>query len=103
MWGRYWTGMKLWVGCELGGVGNRLGTCCWVAEWWTYRLQKKYSRYIHIGIDGKKNCLVAGIKHTSNDTVGIPILNMIGMGAMNSEKSINPTRAGYCTSNHPHR
>lgn len=46
-------------------------------------------------MDGRKNCLVAGIKHTNNDTVGIPIFTNIGMGAITSENSMNPASAGY--------
>lgn len=78
-------------------VGGRLSVVCggkWGVDE-TYRLQKKYSRYIQIGIDGKKNCLVAGIKHTSTDTVGMAILTSIGMGAMTSDSSMNPASAGY--------
>lgn len=61
----------------------------------TYRLQKKYNRYIQIGIEGKKNCRVAGIKHTNSEIVGIPILTRIGIGAITSEKIMKPAMSGY--------
>lgn len=68
----------------------------------TYRLQKKYNKYIHIGIEGRKNCLVAGIRHTNSESRGMPIFTRVGMGAMIREKSMKPARAGYWISSHPH-
>lgn len=67
----------------------------------THRLQKKYSRYIQMGMDGRKNCLVAGIKHTRSDTMGTAILTSMGMGAMAREKIMKPARAGYWMSSQP--
>lgn len=46
-------------------------------------------------IDGRKNCLVAGIKHTRSDTMGIAILKNSGIGAMVTEKIIRKARAKY--------
>lgn len=54
-----------------------------------------------MGIDGRKNCLVAGIKHTRSDTIGTAILTRMGIGAMASEKIMNPARAGYWMSSQP--
>lgn len=61
----------------------------------TYRLQKKYSKYIHIGMDGRKNCLVAGIKHTNSETRGMATLTTMGMGAIAREKIMKKAKAGY--------
>lgn len=61
----------------------------------TYRLQKKYSKYIHIGMDGRKNCLVAGIKHTNSETKGMATLTNMGMGAIAREKIMKKAKAGY--------
>lgn len=46
-------------------------------------------------MDGRKNCLVAGIRHTNSETSGIATLTKIGMGAMHKEKIMNPASAGY--------
>lgn len=80
--------------------GSRVVSCVGVVA--TYRLQKKYKRYIQIGIEGRKNCLVAGIKQTNSEIVGMPILTRIGMGAITSEKIMKPAMSGYWISNHPH-
>lgn len=56
-----------------------------------------------MGMDGRKNCLVAGIKHTNRETVGMAILTRTGMGAMTKDKSMKAARAGYWTSSHVQR
>lgn len=61
----------------------------------TYRLQKKYKRYTQIGIEGKKNCRVAGIRHTNTEIIGIPILTRIGIGAITSEMIMKPAMSRY--------
>lgn len=55
-----------------------------------------------MGIEGRKNCRVAGIRHTNSDTSGTLILTDIGMGAIAREKIMKPARAGYWMSNQPH-
>lgn len=46
-------------------------------------------------IDGMKNCLVAGIKQTRTDSMGMAILKNNGIGAMVTEKTIRKARANH--------
>lgn len=55
-----------------------------------------------MGMDGRKNCLVAGIRHTSSDTMGTATLTNMGIGAIAREKIMKPARAGYWMSSQPH-
>lgn len=92
--GRYCTGIKLRKIVSLVDLKGKLnrtfrGLCK------TYRLQKKYSKYIQIGMDGRKNCLVAGIKHTNSETSGMTTLTAIGIGAITREKIMKKAKAGY--------
>lgn len=99
MCGRYWTGIKL-----LGGSLLAEDSCEQRQrdERRTHRLQKKYNKYIQMGIEGRKNCLVAGIKHTSSDRIGTATLTNMGIGAIAREKIMKPARAGYWMSSQPH-
>lgn len=54
-----------------------------------------------MGMDGRKNCLVAGIKQTRSDDMGTAILTKMGIGAMAREKIMKPARAGYWMSSQP--
>jgi hypothetical protein len=64
-----------------------------------YRLLKKYKRYSHIGRDGRKNCLVAGMDKTSRVAVVARVLITGAEGVIASEKRYNAARNAYCISN----
>ncbi len=68
----------------------------------TYRLEKKYSRYTHIGSPGRKNCCVMGMRSRIAETATAPVLMSGADGRMQSEKKANPKRRTYWRSKMRH-
>ena len=54
----------------------------------TYRLAKKYSRYVHIGREGRKNCCVMGIRSSTLSTTRTAVLISGADGRMASENNM---------------
>jgi len=69
----------------------------------TYRLQKKYSRYVHIGRLGRKNCLVAGIRTRSEYPAETIRTSHSGIGAIENENAMKDTTIAYWISVSTHR
>ena len=68
----------------------------------TYLLLKKYSKYVHIGKLGPKNCFVAGIRSRAVYNAVAGRLAHNGIGAIQKENAMNMMVTRCCESSSAH-